>query len=73
MVPGRKFSMSTSACSASRAAMARPSGLRRSSVMHFLLRAMARHHSEVPSLSTRQLRSASPLPGGSTLMISAPK
>ena len=65
--------MSTSERRASERASSRPLGSRRFSVMHFLLRPIARHHSDVPSLSTRQLRSGSPVRGGSILTTSAPK
>ena len=53
---------------------ARPSSLRMSMVTLFLLRARLRNQGLVPSTSnSRHTRSGSPLRGGSTLMISAPK
>ena len=53
---------------------ARPSSLRRSIETLFLLRARLRNHGLVPSTSSsRQPRNGSPVFGGSTLMISAPK
>ena len=74
MVPGRKFSISTSTRSANCRAMPRPLSVCRFSVMLFLLRPRLRHQNDVPlSSSSRQPRIGSPLPGGSTLMTSAPK
>ena len=72
-VPGLKFSISTSASRTSRRTTSWPSGWRRSSVTLFLLRDCTCHHTLVPSLSKRHLRSGSPSPGGSILMTSAPK
>src|SRR5215203_5655155 len=73
-VPGLKFSTTTSASEMSRRAMACPSSSRRLRVTDFLLRAMMGHHRVRPSLRWRpQTRMGSPLPGGSTLMTSAPK
>ena len=46
--------------------------LRKSAVMHFLLRPRLRHQKDVPSSSSaRHLRSGSPSPGASTLITSA--
>ena len=53
--------------------MSWPSGLRRSSATERLLRDCTCHQTEVPSLSSRHLRSGSPAPGGSILITSAPK
>ena len=50
-----------------------PSGLRRSSVMPFLLRLVTFHHSGTPSLCGASRRSASPTPGISTFSTSAPR
>src|SRR6187402_820320 len=72
-VPGRKFSISTSARAISRLAMSWPSLLRRSSAIERLLRDCTCHQTEVPSLTRRQLRSGSPVPGASILITSAPK
>ncbi len=75
--PGRKFSTSTSACSASARTIATSSASLRSSATERLLRDCTCHHTEVPSLSNRHWRSGSPplpgSPGGSTLITSAPK
>src|SRR5205823_12232879 len=54
-----------------------PPGLRRSTVIDFLLRACTYHHNDVPSWSSRHCRSGSPPgalsdAGGSTLITSAP-
>src|SRR6218665_353736 len=73
-VPGRKFSISTSAPAISRRAMSWPSLWRKSSAIERLLRDCTCHQTEVPpSSSMRQLRSGSPAPGGSILITSAPK
>ena len=74
MVPGRKFSISTSTRSANWRAMPRPLSVCRFSVMLFLFLPRLRHQNDVPlSSSSRQPRIGSPLPGGSTLITSAPK
>src|SRR5690606_41324215 len=52
--------------------LAWPSAALRSSVTERLLRDCTCHHSEVPSLSLRHLRSGSPTFGGSILITSAP-
>src|SRR5262245_15998145 len=72
-VPGRKFSINTSASATSCRRSSCPSALRRSTAIERLFRDCTCHHTEVPSLISRQLRSGSPLPGGSILMTSAPK
>src|SRR5215210_5115577 len=73
-VPGLKFSTTTSASEMRRRARSWPSSSRRLRVTDFLLRAMMGHQRVRPSLRWRpQTRMGSPLPGGSTLMISAPK
>src|ERR671917_2875294 len=74
MVPGRKFSTRTSALARSLRASSCPSFSRRFSVTDFLLRAMIGHQRVRPSLRWRpHSRIGSPLPGGSSLMTSAPK
>ena len=73
IVPGRKFSMSTSASAASLRTTSWPSGTRKSTQTDCLLRDCASHQTEVPSCSIRHLRSGSPCPGGSILMTCAPK
>src|SRR5437868_3281230 len=71
--PGRKFSMSTSASCASLRTISCACGSFRSSAIERLLRDWTCHHTDVPSLIIRQWRSGSPVPGGSTLITSAPK
>jgi len=71
-VPGRKFSISTSASAISRRAISWPSAAFRSRLSERLLRDCTCHQSEVPSLSLRHLRSGSPTPGGSIFTTSAP-
>src|SRR5882672_2540784 len=71
-VPGRKFSITTSASFAMRRTISWPSGRRRSAVTDFLLRFWTYHHSDVPRWSFLHLRTGSP-PGGSILITSAPK
>src|ERR1044071_2840925 len=71
--PGRKFSITMSQSRARRRAIAWPSACRRSSVIDFLLRDCTCHQSDTPLRITRQRRSGSPSPGGSTLITSAPK
>ncbi len=74
IVPGRKFSTSTSAVSMSLLARSCPSPSRRFSVTDFLLRAIMGHQRVCPALLWRpHSRIGSPLPGGSTFMTSAPK
>src|SRR5919112_1163940 len=73
-VPGLKFSTTTSASEMSRRARFCPSSSRRLRVTDFLLRAMIGHQRVCPSLRWRpQTRMGSPLPGGSSLMTSAPR
>src|SRR5215212_4848026 len=73
-VPGLKFSTTTSASEMSRRARFWPSSSRRLRVTDFLLRAMMGHQRVCPSLQWRpQTRMGSPLPGGSSLMTSAPR
>src|SRR5215211_3668094 len=73
-VPGLKFSTTTSASEMRRRARSCPSSSRRLRVTDFLLRAMIGHHRVCPSLRWRpQTRMGSPLPGGSSLITSAPK
>src|SRR5215210_8713889 len=73
-VPGLKFSTTTSASEMRRRARSCPSSSLRLRVTDFLLRAMIGHHRVCPSLRWRpQTRMGSPLPGGSSLMTSAPK
>src|SRR5215210_3579869 len=74
IVPGLKFSTSTSASAISRRARSCPSSSRRLSVTDFLLRAMIGHQRVRPCFRWRpHTRIGSPLPGGSTFMTSAPK
>src|SRR5258708_15677854 len=72
MVPGRKFSITTSAPRARLRTIACPSGSRRFTATDFLLRACAYHQSELPSWSLRHLRSGSASQGVSILITSAP-
>ncbi len=72
MVPGRKFSTSTSAPSQSRRTISCPSGADMLQVMDFLFRLASFHQSETPSLWEAKFRRESPR-GCSTLMTSAPK
>ena len=67
--------MSTSERRARARASARPPGFAENrGVTHFLFRAIARHHSDVPSLSTRQFAQRNPrCADGSILTTSAPK
>src|SRR5438094_301729 len=71
--PGRKFSIMICARRARRRTISWPSGRRRSQVTDFLLRDCTCHQSDVPFRRRRHLRSASPSPGGSSLITSAPK
>src|ERR671910_2143900 len=73
-VPGLKFSTTTSASEMRPRARSWPSPSRRLMVTDFLLRAMMGHHRVRPTLRWRpHTRMGSPLPGGSSLMTSAPK
>src|SRR5712691_11886753 len=72
MVPGRKFSSTTSALATSFFSMACPSGAFMLRVRLFLLRLTERKYVASPSAKGGQPRVSSPLPGSSTLMISAP-
>src|SRR5918912_151257 len=73
-VPGLKFSTTTSAPEMRRRANSCPFSSRRLRVTDFLLRAMMGHQRVRPSLRCLpHSRMGSPLPGGSTLMTSAPK
>src|SRR5690349_1845925 len=71
--PGRKFSIMMCVRRARRRTISWPCGWRRSQVTDFLLRDCTCHQSEVPFRMRRHLRSASPSPGGSSLITSAPK
>src|SRR3954466_14735891 len=74
IVPGRKFSTTTSAVAHSSSARRWQSSVRRLSATERLPRAMTDHHSECPlCLCWPHSRSASPFGGASTLMTSAPK
>ena len=72
IVPGRKFSTSTSAFSHSLRTISCPSGEEMLQVMDFLLRLASFHHSETPSFWEAKFLNESPR-GCSTLMTSAPK
>src|ERR671911_740875 len=73
-VPGLKFSTTMSASEMRRRARSCPSPSRRLMVTDFLLRAMMGHQRVHPSLRWRpHTRMGSPLPGGSSFMVSAPK
>src|SRR5215210_1860584 len=74
MVPGRKFSTTTSAPAIKFRASSCPSSSRKFKVTDFLLRAMIGHHKVWPFLRWRpHSRMGSPFPGGSTFITSAPK
>jgi hypothetical protein len=74
IVPGRKFSISTSLTRTRSTSSSCPGGWRRSSVTKRLPRLCTAHHRELPLISPApQLRNGSSLPGASTLMTSAPK
>src|SRR3954465_8605296 len=74
IVPGRKFSTTTSAVAHSSRARRWQSSVRRLSATERLPRAITDHHSEWPlCLCWPHSRSASPFGGASTLMTSAPK
>src|SRR5260370_31229224 len=72
MVPGLKFSRTTSALATSLRRMACPSGAFILRVRLFLLRLTERKYVASPPEKGGQPRVSSPLPGSSTLMISAP-
>src|SRR5215470_20029256 len=72
MVPGRKFSSSTSVLATSLRRIACPSGAFMLRVRLFLLRLTERKYVASPPAKGGQPRVSSPLPGSSTLMISAP-
>src|SRR5688500_6126052 len=73
IVPGRKFSASTSAPAARRLISAWPSGARRLQVIDFLLRDSTSHQYDSPSRAGVPSRGrSSPRPGCSTLITSAP-
>src|SRR5215813_7590300 len=72
MVPGRKFSRTTSALATSVRRMACPSGAFMLRVRLFLLRLTERKYVASPPAKGGQPRVSSPLPGSSTLMTSAP-
>lgn len=72
-VPGRKFSITTSAVAASRSRVARPPGRDRSRVIARLLRPSTFHHRPTPSFAGPCPRDGSGRPGCSTLITSAPK
>ena len=72
-VPVLKFSITTSLFSTSSRNSFFPSSLWKSSVTHFLLRPIAGQRMLTPSFNGPMARNASPLPGISTLMTSAPK
>jgi hypothetical protein len=69
MVPGLKFSLTTSAVATRRSAASRPSGFCRFSAMLFLLRL---NSAKKPAPEPSSLRVLSPSTG-STLMTSAPR
>src|SRR3954468_9790754 len=74
IVPGRKFSTTTSAVAHSSRARCWQSSVRRLRATERLPRAITDHHSEWPlCLCWPHSRSASPFGGASTLMTSAPK
>src|SRR4051794_1310046 len=72
-VPGLKFSITTSTCAVRSRTTARPRSVRRSTATDRLLRAMAGHQRLRPSTVTPHRRIGSPVPGGSTLITSAPR
>src|SRR5688572_15673647 len=74
MTPGRKFCHTTSACATRSRNTSRPSGLVRSSATDFLLRLMARKYADSPPARKGGpiSRMASPPPGSSILITSAP-
>src|SRR6266700_3015925 len=72
MVPGLKFSSTTSALATSLRRMACPSGAFMLRVRLFLLRLTERKYVASPPAKGGQPRVSSPLPGSSTLMTSAP-
>src|SRR5499426_3186841 len=72
MVPGRKFSSTTSARAMRRRRMACPSGAFMLRVRLFLLRLTDMKYVASPPVKGGQPRVSSPLPGSSTLITSAP-
>src|ERR1044071_2515378 len=72
MVPGRKFSITTSALARRRRRIACPSRAFMLRVRLFLLRLTDMKYVASPPANGGQPRVSSPLPGSSTLMISAP-
>src|SRR6478752_844787 len=72
-VPGLKFSITTSTCAVRSRTSARPGSVRRSTATDRLLRAIAGHQRLRPSTVTPHPRIGSPVPGGSTLITSAPR
>src|SRR5215468_2942574 len=72
MVPGRKFSKTTSARAMRRRRMACPSGAFMFRVRLFLLRLTDMKYVDSPPTKGGQLRVSSPLPGSSILITSAP-
>src|SRR5580704_4049745 len=72
MVPGRKFSSTTSARASSRRRMSCPSGAFMFRVRLFLFRLTDRKYVASPPTKGGQPRVSSPLPGSSILMTSAP-
>ena len=72
-VPGRKFSVRTSASATSCLRISCPSGVFRSRVTHFLLRLVIFHHKGTSFLAAPSARRLSPRRGCSTLITSAPK
>src|SRR5262247_2327498 len=72
MVPGRKFSSTTSARAMRRRRMACPSGAFMLRVRLFLLRLTDMKYVASPPTNGGQPRVSSPLPGSSTLITSAP-
>ncbi len=72
-VPGRKFSISTSASAVSRRTIAAPSGRERSTATSRLLRESVFHQSPTPSFAGPWPRAGSGRRGCSSLITSAPK
>src|SRR5262245_52957710 len=72
-VPGRKFSVTTSACATRRLTSSWPSGTRRLQVTDLLFRDSASHQYDTPGpAGVPSRRRSSPGPGCSTLITSAP-
>ena len=70
--PGRKFCTNTSARSTMRSSTSRPRGCFRSSATERLPRLPFAKKAESPSRRNGAIRNRSPIPGGSTLITSAP-